>query len=252
LVEEGWQAFAEGRLAEAERRFRAAVHVAPRGGEAWHGLGVARYRQGDVAGAYDALRRAVAQSPELMEAWLNLAQVADRLGYTLEAYDAARQALRLAVDQGYVQAVVEGIEGTVRALRQALDRLAAELGIPLESEEDERRLRRSYRHFQAGVEAAQRGDFAAAADAFRQSLEAGANSPRAWSNLGAALLMVGSLDEAEHAFRKALALNPDYTPAQANLQLLAKMRENPEADVHALLHGYTDLKFDAPRRKRLK
>lgn len=252
LVDEGWQYVTQGRLEDAEARFRAATQLAPQRGEAWYGLGVTRYHQDDVPAAYDALRRAVALSPGLAEAWLTLAQVADKLGYTLEAYDAAEEALRLARAQDYAAQVLEGFAAVARALRQALERLAAELGIALETEEDEARLRRAYRHFQAGVEAAQRGDFAAAAAAFRQAVEAGANSPRTWSNLGAALLMAGDLDNAEAAFRKALELKPEYVPAQRNLQLLSKMRENPELEVSTFLHGYTDLKFNAPKRKRLK
>ncbi len=252
LVRQGWGAVTEGDLPKAERLFREAIRLAPHRGEGWHGLGVTRYQQDDPVGAYEALRQAVRVDPDLAEAWLNLAHAADTLGYTLEAYEAATRALDLARQQGFATAVLEGIESVVRALHRALERLAAELGLPLETEEDYRRLRRSYRYFQEGVEAANAGNYSAAAEAFRRSLEAGAESARTWSNLGVALLLQRRLDEAEEAFRKALALNPDYTPARANLQLLAKLRENPEEAVEALLHRYTDVKFNAPKRQRLK
>ncbi len=252
LVQEGWAALTAGDLAQAERAFREATSLAPQRGEAWHGLGVVRYQQGEPAAAYDALRRAVTLTPDLPEAWLNLAHVADTLGYTLEAHDAAQEALRLAREQAYAEPVVAGIEQVVHALRQALHRLAEELGLSMTDEEDMRRLRHSYRAFQEGVQAAQRGDFAAAASAFQRTLDSGAHSARIWSNLGVALLMLRDLEGAEAAFRRALELNPNYTPARTNLQLLAKVRENPDIELDALLHGYTDTKFNAPKRDRLK
>ena len=252
LVQAGWDALTSGDLERAEREFREATQLAPHRGEAWHGLGVTRYQQGNPSAAYDALRKAVHLSPHLAEAWFNLAHVADTLGYTLEAHDAAQEALNQARRQGYPESILSGMEQVARALHQAIQRLAEELGLSLHSEEDLRRLRRSYRAFQEGIQAAQQGDFATAAAAFQRAVEDGAESARTWGNLGVALLMLRELDRAEAALRRALELNPNYTPAQQNLQLLSKVRENPNIELDTLLHGYTDTKFNAPKRDRLK
>ncbi len=252
LVSRGWERVAAGDAGAAERLFREAVQVAPKRGEGWHGLGVALYHMGRPTEAYEALRHAIALDPEVPEAWVHLAHVADHLGYTLEAHDAAREALRLAQALEYAPTIIEGIAAQVRALQRALERLAEEMGLPLDSNADRERLRTGYRYFLEGVAAAQAGDFARAAEAFRRSLEIAPDNPRAWGNLGMALLMLRDLDAAEEALRRALALKPDYTPAQANLQLLARLRDNPDVEVNAFVHGYTDIKHDAPKRATLR
>ena len=59
-----------------------------------------------------------------------------------------------------------------------------------------------------------------AAEGFRLVLSLMPEHYPSWGNLGAAELARGNLDEADRCLRRALALKPDYGPAQENLQLL--------------------------------
>ncbi len=75
-----------------------------------------------------------------------------------------------------------------------------------------------------GVVAAQRGDRLLAAEYRRKSVTAGGREWSFYNNLGFALQMQRRLDEAEAAFRQALAVNPDCADAHNNLGILYRLR----------------------------
>ncbi len=61
------------------------------------------------------------------------------------------------------------------------------------------------------------GDYAAAEQAARLSIDKDADDPDAWLNLGTALVKLGRKEEAVKAWEKALAINPDFAFAWNNL-----------------------------------
>ena len=68
------------------------------------------------------------------------------------------------------------------------------------------------------------GQFDRAAERYRAALEKFPNHPRVHNNLGVALAQLGRVDEAEAAFRRALALQPDMPEAVQGLRGLEKLR----------------------------
>ncbi len=248
LLQQGWKAIVQQRFARAEGHFRHALRLDAESAEAWHGLGVALLQQGRASEAYEALHRALRLNPEVPEVWHALAQVADRLGYSLEALESAERARDLARALSRPEDVIRGIEVTVRALEQGLARLADEMGVALAGEDGRERLRACVRAFQAGLAATQAGNLEQAEAEFRECVSLAPQNARAWGNLGLVLLLQRRLDEAEEALRQALALRPDYEPARRNLVILQQAREHPDADLNVLLHHYTDIKHNAPRR----
>ncbi len=251
-LREGWLAVAREHPRRAERQFRRALLLDRENAEAWHGLGVALHRQGRHQEAYDALHTSLRLNPNVPEAWHALAYVADALGYSIEALESARRSLNLAESQGLSPEVVEGLRVTVRALEQSLARLAREMGVDLAEEGGLERLRDCVRAYQAGVEAVNAGEYARAEENFRECVRLAPENARAWSNLGLAQLFLHRLDEAERSLRRALELVPDYEPARRNLEALYRAREQPDADLEAFLHRYTDIKHNAPTRREFR
>ena len=252
LLGEGWKALTQQKFGRAEHHFRHALRLDANNAEAWHGLGVALHQRGLSSEAYEALHKAIDLNPDVPEVWHALAQVADRLGYTLEALESAERARDLARAQNHPPEVLRGLEITVDALQQALTRLATEMGVRLEDENGREVLRECLRAFQAGLEATQAQNYEVAEARFRECVTLAPENARAWSNLGLVLLLQKRLDEAEEALQRALALRPDYEPARHNLRLLAQLRESPDADLRPLLHQYTDLKHNAPKREAFR
>lgn len=244
---EGWRSLTEGNAVQAAALFRRATRQLPEHAGAWHGLGVALQALGQVEEAHDALQLSVRLNPQQPEAWFALAQVMDARHRTLEARDAMRRAVTLAQELGYEEAVLKGMRVALQAIEHGLKRLQHEMGTA-----DEAVLERAYTLFSEGVEAFGREDYATAVEKFRQSVELTPNHARAWGNLGAALMMVGQLDEAEDALQQALALHPDYEPARENLRLLRKMRAEPGTRDTVHVHTYTQVKRGAPRRRSLR
>ena len=249
LLSEGWKAVAREQFGQAERHFRHALRLDKENAEAWHGLGVTLQQQGNISEAYEALHKAIDLNPNVPEAWHALAHVADYLGYTLEALESAERARDLARAQDRPEGTVRGLEVTVEALEQALVRLAEEMGVRLEGKRGREVLRECMRAFQAGLEAVQAQDYEQAEALFRECVTLAPENARAWGNLGLVLLLQKRLDEAEDALRRALRLRPDYEPARRNLHLLSRLRQSPDADLQPLLHQYTDLKHNAPKRE---
>jgi tetratricopeptide (TPR) repeat protein len=78
-----------------------------------------------------------------------------------------------------------------------------------------------------GVLHAERGDFAPAADCFRQAIDANAAAAKSWSALGTALNRLGRREEAVAALRRAVALAPDA--AQGHFALGTVLQESGDA-----------------------
>ncbi len=83
-------------------------------------------------------------------------------------------------------------------------------------------------------------DFESAADEFRAARRATANRPEARTALGDFAMAVGKPAEAESHYRDALALNPSFTPARANLVDALRARGDDTAG-RALLEQGLDL-----------
>jgi tetratricopeptide (TPR) repeat protein len=66
---------------------------------------------------------------------------------------------------------------------------------------------------------------------FRQLTETGSRIPSYWENLGFSLIMQHRYDEAEEAFKQALAIDPDYSFAHDNLRRLPQIRHGKKIPI---------------------
>lgn len=91
--------------------------------------------------------------------------------------------------------------------------------------------------FTSATQCAAQGDFAQAAAIFRQATEVDAKSFAAWCNLAAMYAELNQAEEAAAAARQAIALQPNFGPAWANL-----------GDALRLTGRQADASFEAYRR----
>ncbi len=75
-----------------------------------------------------------------------------------------------------------------------------------------------------GIQALERGDWEAAAAAFRQGIELAPENPALRHRLGTALFMMGDEREGEAQFEEAMRVSPDYAQAHYSLGLLMEQR----------------------------
>lgn len=75
-------------------------------------------------------------------------------------------------------------------------------------------------HSNKGVALLERGEYAKAADAFREAIEIDPSSPITHNNLGLAVMELGRMREAEASFKRAIALDGGYVNAHMNLAIL--------------------------------
>ena len=103
LIQEALAHHQSGRLAEAERRYRAVLDAEPNHAEALHRMGLIAQAVGRHDVAIELLRRAVAVGPDSPEVHLNLAHTLAAFGRIEESIASCRRAINLR--PGYVEAI---------------------------------------------------------------------------------------------------------------------------------------------------
>src|SRR6266699_2263568 len=88
--------------------------------------------------------------------------------------------------------------------------------------------------FQQGLKFMEAWKWEEAGQAFQASIDLGDCLPQPWGNLGICLLMQERYDEAEAALKRALVIDPTYTLAKDNLELLADTRRTGLPDTVAI------------------
>ena len=102
-----------------------------------------------------------------------------------------------------------------------------------------------------GVEALNRGEWVAAADAFRKATAMAPRSAPLHPRLGTALVMMGQADEARREFETALSVSPRYAKAHYSLGLLFEDRGDDEGARAAYAAAVQSAPGYAPARVRL-
>lgn len=75
ITAEGWRLRQQGRLAEAESRFKRAVELDPQDANAWNGLGWSQFNAGKAEAAIESFRKAIQLEPDHPAALNGLGQV---------------------------------------------------------------------------------------------------------------------------------------------------------------------------------
>lgn len=177
-----------GRPAEAAAEARTAMAGDTRNPEPRYVLGTALEAQGDLEGALSAFQEAIRLDPGHVGALSHVAGIESRLGRDAEAAR-AREAHDAALARHRIDDRVRG-------------------------------------HRVAGVEAFNRQDFARALEEFRTILQEDPRDPQAHLYEGSALLALGRHDEARRALEESLALDPRNERALLELGRLEALEEH--------------------------
>lgn len=203
-----YAAHRDGRLADAERDYRAAIEADPVHTDALHLLGVLRHQQGRHEEAADLVGRAVALRPNDAALQLNLGNALKALGRLDGAIERFRNALSLAPEFPIAQYNLGNAYAQAGRHEDAVD--AFEKSLRLQPNDPS-----TYNNLGNALHALGRGEDAIAA--FSRALALRPGHAGAHNNLGMAFAAIGRADEALVQYRAALAAEPRYVAAHFNL-----------------------------------
>jgi len=190
----------------AERSFRRGLELDPENPELHNSLGWTLFQAGRSAEAVAEYERALAIDPDHVKSHNNLALALVELGRFEEAAAHFETSLRyepkaeIYSDLGFVHARLGHSDEALANYRKALE-LDPECASA---------------HLNLAVAFAQSGAFADAEKHYRQAVP-GRNTAVTHNGLGYVLVRQGRTDEAVAEFRKAIDLDPHFTPAYNNL-----------------------------------
>lgn len=203
-----YAAHRDGRLADAERDYRAAIDADPVHTDALHLLGVLRHQQGRHEEAADLVGRAVALRPNDAALQLNLGNALKALGRLDGAIERFRNALSLAPDFPLAHYNLGNAYAQAGRHEDAVD--AFQKSLRLQPNDAS-----TYNNLGNALHALGRADEAIAA--FSRALALRPGHAGAHNNLGMAFAALGRGDDAIEQFRAALTAEPRYVAAHFNL-----------------------------------
>ena len=203
-----YAAHRDGRLADAERDYRAAIDADPVHTDALHLLGVLRHQQGRHEEAADLVGRAVALRPNDAALQLNLGNALKALGRLDGAIERFRNALSLAPEFPLAHYNLGNAYALAGRHEDAVD--AFERTLRLQPNDAS-----AYNNLGNALHAVGRTEDAIAA--FSRALALRPGHAGAHNNLGMALAALDRTDDAVAQFRAALAAQPNYVAAYFNL-----------------------------------
>ena len=206
----------------AERAYRRGLEVAPDNAELHNALGWTLFQDGRTVEAVAEYRRALTTNSGNAKAHNNLALALVELGQLEEA--ATQFKASLAVEPK--AEIYSDLGFTMARLGEANEALADfQKALALDPN-------CASAHFNLAVTSVQSGDFATAEAHYRKALP-GRPSAETHNGLGFVLARQGREDEAIDEFRKAIDLNPKFTPAYNNLaEALVKQGKLEEAETY--------------------
>lgn len=203
----------QGRLAEAERLYRAILQEHPNHPAALHLLGVVAGQVGRIDEALALIRRAIGVAPNEAVFHSNLAMFLTSKGKFDEAIDACRESLRLNPSQA------DACNNLANALiqkgrwREAI--AASRQALAINAELAEAYINLAFASWQTG-------DLRAAEEAYRAGLKRRPTFAEGHNTLGVVLQLQGRLDEASASFRESLRHRPKFADAAMNLGAVLK------------------------------
>lgn len=213
------QYHAAGRLAEAERGYRAILKEVPRHAPSLHFLGVLAMTAGKTKSAIDLIRKAIAAKPDYVEAYSNLGNALQQQGRTDRAIASYRKAI--GIDPAY--AVAHMNLGAVLLQRGDAAGAAGALDKALALEPD---YPAAHRNLGAALKDLGEPDRAAAA--YAKYLSVHPDDAEAVNDLGVILEAQGKLSDAIARYRKAAALTPAEAGPHLNLGRALEASGDPD------------------------
>jgi tetratricopeptide (TPR) repeat protein len=220
LLRQGVELHRQGRLADAERRYRAALAQQPRNFDALHLLGRLKMQQGEAAAAAELVSAAVKSNPGSFDAVTLLGSIMLGLGRfdeAIECFDRVVAAQPRNVDAQFNRATALAQAGRLPQALAGYDRVVA--AAPEQGEA----------WFNRGNVLARLDRLEEAVASYDRALTLAPNMPDVHVNRGNALAALGRHELALASFEEALRLKPDDVAVLSNrattLKLLGRVAE---------------------------
>jgi predicted O-linked N-acetylglucosamine transferase (SPINDLY family) len=220
VLEQAVNLHRQGRLADAEGLYTAALRSHPGQFDALHLLGVLRHHQGRNAEALELIAAALKASPNSAAALANYGLVLQELGRFEAALEAHRKAFALTPDR---PEILVNIGNALRALGRAADALAHyDRALAIDANDSEALFNRGFALLQLG----RHGEAIASYD---RLLAINPNDAEAHNNRGNVLNDIARLEEALASYDRALAIRRDYPEALNNRGAVLTRLKRPQA-----------------------
>jgi len=184
--------------------------------------------------AFTYFDKAVKSDPDYPAHWYNLGVAYINKGYVAKAHECANKALALNPDEE----VKEKAENLLNGIKELLD-----LELANKPDIDPETYLMLEERFRRGTEFMDNEDWDGAIEEFKYVASVDKSSAKAYGNLGVIYLLKGELEEAEKHFKKSLDIDPSYTHAFINYQMLDAMKEKIKSDPGCLAELKDKLKM---------
>jgi tetratricopeptide (TPR) repeat protein len=190
--------------------------------------------------AYDAIDEALAINPHDADMWFNhgvASRFTARTGRSVHDFERAVELMKLEGNSELVKKAEEELELSQKFAKESMKLRGPNFTLDQLIEQEET--------YQQGVKFLEGEEWEKAEQAFRHVIEMGDVLPQPWGNLGFALLMQHRYDEAEAAWKRALAIDKHYKPARVNLENLPEVRrtDNPNIGRRLILEPFKGSKM---------
>lgn len=191
--------------------FNHVLRVNPTSGTAYNSLATLAVEQRRPTDAIPLAERAVQHAPKMTEAWVTLGAGYAMTGDMARATAAYRKAVEVDPNEPRALAALGGATAMLGDFDAATPMLQKAIAIDPSNAQAQLNL---------GTIFAQLGRFNDAVPHLRAATELNGHNPQAWTNLGIALARTGQHEEAARCFQTALRINPQFTPARNELEML--------------------------------
>lgn len=244
-LELGWRAYQRGDPVEALNRYLAATKLSPTDASVWHDLGCLYAMNQDRAKAREALEKSLQLNPasaSTLDALGQLDEVEGHTGNARERYAAAvnlepanakflRHHIRVLLLLNKTDEVRAALKQLLASTptdieaRYELAVLELRAGVyDLAAHDFQRVVDQSPKHVMAwnglGLSRAHSEDFEGAIKALERAAMLETNNPHTQTNLGLVAAYQQRWEDARTAWKRALAIDADFSPAVKNLQVL--------------------------------
>ena len=222
MLEEIVELHKQGKLEEAEQRYRELLTFNPDDPETLHLLGMVRRQRGDLVEGIRLVSRAIELAPDRANYYGTLAG----MEFHGRLFDRAREHFEKAVELNPNFGGAHSALGQIAMLQGDKERAESHFKIALRANENQPQVLNSY-----GNLFLSRGDFPMAVRYISRAAELSPDDPAILASLGRAYLKQGHGAFAEQALLKALEKNPDFEQARLMLaQAQSAQGRNREAE----------------------
>ncbi len=205
MLEEILELHKQGKLDEAESRYRELLTFNPDDPETLHLLAMVRRQRGDIAEAVRLVHRAIELSPERANYYATLAG----MEFHGRRFDLAKQHFEKAIELNPNFTGAYSALGQIAMLEGERERAEEYFKLALKANPDQPQVLNSYGNLYLA-----RGDADTALKYLTRASELAPNDPTVLGSLGRAHLRTGHAAFAEEALKRALSLSEAFHPAR--------------------------------------